>query len=90
MKSEHQKSTAKTTGVLSAGFAHREIMPREPCFLAGYPHVSRPMLNGELHGYIVTPEAENANGYESQMSLFPAANGERFVRKTLELIRSLA
>ena len=42
--------------------------------------------NGELHGYIVTPEAEQANGYEAQNSLFPAAAGKDFVEKTLALL----
>jgi len=57
---------------------------------SGMPTFISTMSNGELHGYIVTPEAEKSNGYEAQMSLFPAANGERFVRKTLELIETLA
>jgi hypothetical protein len=47
------------------------------------------MTNGDLHGYIVTPEAEQAGGYEAQMSLFPAAMGKRFVDVTLELLEQL-
>lgn len=47
------------------------------------------MANGELHGYVVTPEAETAGGYEAQMSLFPAATGARFVETTLEMIGRL-
>jgi neutral ceramidase len=46
--------------------------------------------NGELQGYIVTPEAERAGGYEAQMGLFPAAAGRRFVEATLELAKELA
>jgi len=47
------------------------------------------MANGELQGYIVTPEAEIAGGYEAQMAVFPAAMGERFVEATLRLIQTL-
>jgi hypothetical protein len=47
------------------------------------------MANGELHGYVVTPEAEVAGGYEAQMSLFPAATGARFVETTLKMIDRL-
>jgi hypothetical protein len=42
--------------------------------------------NGELHGYIVTPEAEQARGYEAQNSLFPASAGALFVENTLALL----
>jgi len=45
------------------------------------------MANGELHGYIVTPEAEKAGGYEAQMSLFGASNGARVVAQTLDLLK---
>jgi neutral ceramidase len=44
------------------------------------------MANGELHGYIVTPEAAELGGYESCMSLFPAATGAKFVENTLGLL----
>jgi len=47
------------------------------------------MANGELQGYIVTPDAESAGGYEAQMAVFPAAMGERFVDATLGLIQTL-
>jgi neutral ceramidase len=47
------------------------------------------LANGELQGYVVTPEAERANGYESQMSLFPATVGARFVDTTLTLLRRI-
>jgi len=57
---------------------------------AGRPVFISTLTNGELQGYVVTPEAESARGYEAQMSLFPAATGSLFVEKTLEIIRELA
>jgi len=57
---------------------------------AGRPVFISTLSNGELHGYVVTPEAEAARGYEAQMSLFPAAAGSLFVEKTLKLIGELA
>jgi neutral ceramidase len=56
---------------------------------AGRPVFISTLSNGELHGYVVTPEAEAARGYEAQMSLFPAAAGSLFVEKTLKLIGEL-
>lgn len=47
------------------------------------------MANGDLQGYIVTPKAEAARGYEAQMSLFPASTGTVFVDGTLELIEKM-
>lgn len=47
------------------------------------------MANGELQGYVVTPKAEAANGYEAQMSLFPASVGEQFVDTTIHLLEQL-
>jgi len=47
------------------------------------------MANGELQGYIVTPEAAREEGYEAQMAVFPAAMGKRFVDATLRLIQTL-
>jgi neutral ceramidase len=47
------------------------------------------LANGELQGYIVTPEAEAAGGYEAQMSLFPAAAGDALTAAALKLIRGL-
>lgn len=47
------------------------------------------MANGELQGYVVTPEAEAANGYEAQMSLFLASVGEQFVDTTIHLLEQL-
>jgi hypothetical protein len=47
------------------------------------------MANGELQGYVVTPEAEAARGYEAQMSLLPASAGATFVQSTLALIEEM-
>jgi neutral ceramidase len=47
------------------------------------------MANGDLQGYVVTPEAEAAQGYEAQMSLFPARVGSQFVEETLALREKL-
>lgn len=44
------------------------------------------MANGELQGYVVTPEAEAAGGYEAQMSLFPASAGAAFVEATVSMV----
>jgi hypothetical protein len=55
---------------------------------SGKIHIAT-MANGELQGYIVTPEAAAAGGYEAQMSLFPPDAGQRIVDATLELIEQL-
>jgi hypothetical protein len=47
------------------------------------------MANGELQGYVVTPEAEAAGGYEAQMSLFSAAAGAAFVEATVSMIEEM-
>lgn len=57
---------------------------------AGRPLHVVTMANGELQGYIVTPEAAAAGGYESQMSLFPPEAGSRIVAATLALMEGLA
>jgi hypothetical protein len=57
--------------------------------VAGKLHIAT-MANGELQGYIVTPAAAAAGGYEAQMSLFPPAAGERIVDATLELMENLS
>lgn len=44
------------------------------------------MANGELQGYVVTPEAEAAGGYEAQMSLFPASAGAAFVEAMVSMV----
>jgi neutral ceramidase len=44
------------------------------------------LANGELQGYIVTPEAEREGGYEAQCGFFKAANGERLVNEMVRLI----
>jgi hypothetical protein len=56
---------------------------------AGRPLHIATMANGELQGYVVTPEAAAAGGYEAQMSLFPPAAGECVVYATLKLIERL-
>jgi len=48
------------------------------------------IANGELQGYVVTPEAEAQGGYEAQMSLFPASAGAKVVEATLELLNTLS
>ena len=44
------------------------------------------LANGELQGYIVTPEEENAGGYEAGLSFFSAASGSRLVSAALSLL----
>lgn len=44
------------------------------------------LANGELQGYIATPEAVAAGLYEATNAVFAAQNGERFVERTLELL----
>jgi len=48
------------------------------------------MANGELQGYVVTPEAEAGRGYEAQMSLLPASAGAEFVESSLALLQKLS
>jgi neutral ceramidase len=47
------------------------------------------LVNGELQGYIVTPEAEREGGYEAQCGFFTAANGVRLVTELVRLIGTL-
>jgi hypothetical protein len=44
------------------------------------------LANGELQGYIVTPEAVAAGSYEAGNALFSPANGQRVVEATLSLL----
>lgn len=55
---------------------------KTPLFVSSY-------CNGELHGYIVTEEAEKGQGYEAQNSLFPSSVGTQYVDATLRLMESL-
>jgi hypothetical protein len=48
------------------------------------------LANGELQGYIVTPEAEKAGGYETQMSMFSAASGDILTSVAVKLMQELA
>ncbi len=45
--------------------------------------------NGELQGYIVTPEAAAAGGYEAAWALFRAESGARMVNTAVELMKGL-
>lgn len=48
------------------------------------------LANGELQGYIVTPEAEVEGGYEAQCGFFKASNGARLVEELLRLVERVA
>ena len=48
------------------------------------------LANGELQGYIVTPEAEREGGYEAQGGFFAASSGARLVDAMVRLIGTLA
>jgi hypothetical protein len=48
------------------------------------------LANGEVQGYIVTPEAELEGGYEAQCGFFKASNGARIVESLLTLLGRLA
>jgi len=48
------------------------------------------LVNGELHGYIVTPEADAAGGYEASNSFFKPESGRIMADEALRLIASLA
>jgi len=45
------------------------------------------LANGELQGYIPTPDA---TGYEARLSFFEPAAGERLVTATAELVGQMA
>ena len=47
------------------------------------------LANGELQGYITTPEAVVAGSYEAGNALFSPANGRRMVEATLALLASV-
>jgi len=44
------------------------------------------LANGELQGYVVTPEADAEGGYEASCSLFTAAAGAELARTAIELL----
>ncbi|MBS0632011.1 MAG: neutral/alkaline non-lysosomal ceramidase N-terminal domain-containing protein [Verrucomicrobia bacterium] len=46
------------------------------------------LANGELQGYIVTPEAVERGYYEGNNAVFAASNGQRVVDATLALLRT--
>jgi hypothetical protein len=45
--------------------------------------------NGELQGYIVTPDAAAAGGYEAAFALFRPESGRRMVNAVLEMMEAL-
>ena len=47
------------------------------------------LANGELQGYIVTPEAEREGGYEASNGLFTAESGKLLVKETLALLEQM-
>jgi neutral ceramidase len=47
------------------------------------------LVNGDLQGYIVTPEAARAGGYEAANSLFDPAAGEQLLRVALDALSAL-
>lgn len=48
------------------------------------------LVNGELQGYVVTPEAQAAGGYEANNTLFPPEEGQKMIQALLQLIQDLA
>ena len=44
------------------------------------------LANGELEGYIVTPQAAAEGGYEASNALFAPESGSRLVEETLEML----
>lgn len=47
------------------------------------------LVNGERQGYIVTPEAALAGGYEANNSVFKAESGQLMIDKALSLIQQI-
>jgi hypothetical protein len=47
------------------------------------------LVNGELQGYIVTPQAVSEGGYEATNAMFSPETGERFIEATLAAIQDL-
>jgi neutral ceramidase len=47
------------------------------------------LANGELQGYVATPEAVDRGYYEATNAIFCVENGPRFVAQTLALLESL-
>ena len=45
--------------------------------------------NGELQGYIVTPEAAAAGGYEAASSMFAPAAGAKMIEMAVEMVKEL-
>ncbi len=53
------------------------------------PAVAVSLVNGELGGYLVTPEAAAAGGYEAANSLFLPETGALLVDKGVEMVKRL-
>jgi len=47
------------------------------------------LANGELQGYIVTPQAAAEGGYEASNALFAAEGGLFLIDKTLDLLKEM-
>lgn len=47
------------------------------------------LANGELQGYIVTPEAAAADGYEAAWALFRPESGARMVNAVLKMMEEM-
>jgi hypothetical protein len=48
------------------------------------------LVNGELQGYIVTPEAFAAGGYEATNAIYAPESGDVLVKTALALVKQLA
>lgn len=48
------------------------------------------LVNGDLQGYIVTPEAAAAGGYEAANAVFAPAAGRVLVEKALEMVAAIS
>jgi len=63
------------------GLALKAAAPAGTCLIT--------IANGELQGYIATPEAVARGAYEATNAVFSVENGPRLVARTLDLIRAL-
>ncbi|MEY4938682.1 MAG: hypothetical protein RIQ93_417 [Verrucomicrobiota bacterium] len=46
------------------------------------------LANGDLQGYLVTPEAARKGGYEANNAVFSPANGARLIDATVEILKA--
>ena len=56
---------------------------------AGVQTYAISLVNGELQGYIVTPEAERAGGYEATNAVFAPAAGGRLLQEACAMAEAL-